>query len=400
MMTGVLITLGLDRSMKFALALAMVAAGVAARAPRSHELEGYTYEQYARDFGKVVSASGAANFARELKQILEHNRREGVTFRRGVNQYTDMEAPPRGMRRELLGHHRATSAAARPTPAEALPFALKPIEQLPPSVDWRERGVVTAVKDQGGCGSCWAFATTAVMESHVALATGTLFNLAPQELVSCMDNPSECGGTGGCAGATCELGYEFYMTNGGVVQEYQMGYTSYYGEDGACYLENNTRAAAAGGRRLRGGPDPEGITTGVANITGYTVLPSNNESALMNALASVGPVAITVAAMDWKNYEGGVYAPDAFDGDLDHAVVAVGYGHDAGLGLDYWIVRNSWSPTWGEAGYIRIKRSTDCGQDLTPLDGVACAGETDPVEVCGTSGMLYDSSFPTGATLI
>ena len=72
--------------MKFALALAMVAAGVAARAPRSHELEGYTYEQYARDFGKVVSASGAANFARELKQILEHNRREGVTFRRGVNQ--------------------------------------------------------------------------------------------------------------------------------------------------------------------------------------------------------------------------------------------------------------------------------------------------------------------------
>ena len=303
--------------MKFALALAMVAAGVAARAPRSHELEGYTYEQYARDFGKVVSASGAANFARELKQILEHNRREGVTFRRGVNQYTDMEAPPRGMRRELLGHHRATSAAARPTPAEALPFALKPIEQLPPSVDWRERGVVTAVKDQGGCGSCWAFATTAVMESHVALATGTLFNLAPQELVSCMDNPSECGGTGGCAGATCELGYEFYMTNGGVVQEYQMGYTSYYGEDGACYLENSTRAAAGRGRSLRGGgPDPEGITTGVANITGYTVLPSNNESALMNALASVGPVAITVAAMDWKNYEGGVYAPDAFDGRL------------------------------------------------------------------------------------
>ena len=120
----------------------------------------------------------------------------------------------------------------------------------------------------------------------------------------------------------------------------------------------------------------------------------------MNALASVGPVAITVAAMDWKNYEGGVYAPDEFDGDLDHAVVAVGYGTDAGLGLDYWIVRNSWSPTWGESGYIRIKRSTDCGQDLTPLDGVACAGETDPVEVCGVSGMLYDSSFPTGATLL
>merc|ERR1719198_2931590 len=231
------------------------------------------------------------------------------------------------------------------------------------------------------------------MESHIAKETGVMFNLSPQELVSCMPNPQQCGGTGGCMGATCELGYEFYMSHGGVVQEYQMGYTSYYGEDGACYIENITSAHD-------GGPDPEGITTGVANITGYTVLPRNNETALMNALATVGPIAITVAAMDWKNYESGVYAPDAFDGDLDHAVVLVGYGTDEDSGLDYWLVRNSWSPTWGEGGYIRIKRSTDCGTDTTPLDGVACSGETDSITVCGTSGMLYDSSFPTGGYLL
>merc|ERR1719399_378708 len=154
-----------------------------------------------------------------------------------------------------------------------------------------------------------------------------------------------------------------------------MGYTSYYGDDGACYIRNVSSSRD-------GGPDPSGIATGVANITGYTVLPSNNATALMNAVAAVGPVAITVAAMDWSSYEGGVYAPDAFDGDLDHAVVLVGYGTDEASGLDYWLVRNSWSPTWGEGGYIRLLRSTECGEDLTPLDGIACAGETDPMEVC------------------
>ena len=92
-------------------------------------------------------------------------------------------------------------------------------------LDWRDRGAVTDVKDQGQCGSCWAFAATAVLESHIAIETGTLFNLAPQEFVSCMPNPEKCGGTGGCSGATVDLAFDYAMKNGGIVQEYQMGYT-------------------------------------------------------------------------------------------------------------------------------------------------------------------------------
>jgi cathepsin L len=93
-------------------------------------------------------------------------------------------------------------------------------DTLPDHVDWREKGVVTAVKDQGGCGSCWAFAAAATLESHIAIETGTLFNLAPQEFVSCMPNPNKCGGAGGCQGATVDMAFDWMEKKGGIVSEY------------------------------------------------------------------------------------------------------------------------------------------------------------------------------------
>ena len=115
---------------------------------------------------------------------------------------------------------------------------------------------------------------------------------------------------------------------------------------------------------------------------------------MINAVAQFGPIAVVVDASNWSAYDSGIYnGCDQINSDINHGVVLVGYGPG------YWLVRNSWSASWGEAGYIRLYRddnqATTCQLDVTPLDGTACAGETDPVTTCGTCGILYDSAYPT-----
>jgi cathepsin L len=142
----------------------------------------------------------------------------------------------------------------------------------------------------------------------------------------------------------------------------------------------------------------------VATIDGYVTLPFNNYTALMNAIATVGPIAVSVDASAWSPYESGIFDNCNQDQpDIDHAVVLVGYGEESN-GSKYWIIRNSWSPTWGEKGYIRIARTdneeTRCGMDTTPQDGTACEGETQAVKVCGTCGVLFDSAYPLKPSLV
>ena len=138
--------------------------------------------------------------------------------------------------------------------------------------------------------------------------------------------------------------------------------------------------------------------------TGVVQLPSNDPTALLGAVATVGPVSISVDAggQGWSYYAGGVYT-DACGFDVDHAVQLVGYGEDSGN--LYWLVRNSWGSGWGEGGYIRLQRFSDgtstgasepCGVDSTPQDGMACAGDTAPVTYCGKCAVLSASSYPTG----
>jgi cathepsin L len=129
-------------------------------------------------------------------------------------------------------------------------------------------------------------------------------------------------------------------------------------------------------------------------------LPENNYTALMNAVATVGPIAVSAQA-SWTAYRKGIFSgcDSSKNVNIDHAVVLVGYGVDNGQ--KYWLVRNSWAPDWGEDGYIRIARSdaddTNCGTDHTPQFGTACDGDHEAVTVCGTCGILYDSAYPTDA---
>ncbi|RYG59320.1 hypothetical protein EON64_20355, partial [archaeon] len=187
----------------------------------------------------------------------------------------------------------------------------------------------------------------------------------------------------GCMGSTAELAFEYVTGSGGLVQEFQYGYTSYNGSQSACKINNQVSASAA-----------------VATINGYVHLPNNNYTVVMNALATVGPVAINVDATTWAAYNNGIYEGcNPTELDINHVVVLVGYGEENGK--KFYTVRNSWSPNWGENGYIRLARydtdDTNCAIDNYPQDGVACDGEDQPIKVCGQCGAIYDTAYPLNA---
>lgn len=231
------------------------------------------------------------------------------------------------------------------------------------------------MKDQGSCGSCWSFAAAQSIESQWALATGELHVLSEQNILGCTSNPQQCGGSGGCGGATADLAFETVVANG-LASEWTYPYISYHGEDYECMFSTKN-------------------TPPVANISSYVVLPVNQYSPLLEAVATKGPIAISVDAGAWGDYETGVFnGCNQTNPVINHGVQLVGYGTDNGN--DYWLVRNSWAPTWGEQGYIRLFRTSQvqCGTDLEPLTGTGCVGGPPTVTVCGTCGILYATSYP------
>jgi len=247
---------------------------------------------------------------------------------------------------------------------------------LPASVDWRDQGVVSAVKDQGDCGSCWTFGTAETIESHWALATGHLEALSEQQILDCTPNPKQCGGTGGCGGGTPQLAMAQIIAMGGLSSEWTYPYRSYFTQAFSCQFNKSE-------------------TVPMAVLSDYMTLPQNNHDSLMHAVATLGPMAISVDASSWQFYETGVYdGCNQTHPDIDHSVQLVGYGTEAGK--DYWLVRNSWNPTWGEKGYIKLYRNAKptCGWDLTPRDGDACRNGPKEVLVCGTCGVLFDTAYP------
>jgi len=252
------------------------------------------------------------------------------------------------------------------------------IEELgfPKKVDWREKGIITAVKDQGDCGSCWAFGTAEQVESYFALATGHLYDLSIQQILDCTPNPKQCGGQGGCAGGTPEIAFAQINVTGGLASEWTYPYTSHGGANEKCFYD--------------------ALTPPIANVSSFVKLPTNDYIAVIAALANTGPLVISVDANGWQHYESGVFSGcNQTNPDLDHSVQLVGYGTDDTYG-GYWLVRNSWTPLWGDDGYIKINRPDNqtCGTDLHPLDGSGCAGGPATQEVCGSCGILFDTCYP------
>uniref|UniRef100_A0A146M0W9 Counting factor associated protein D n=1 Tax=Lygus hesperus TaxID=30085 RepID=A0A146M0W9_LYGHE len=219
----------------------------------------------------------------------------------------------------------------------------KTAQTLPINFDWRLYGAVNPIKDQSICGSCWSFGSTGAVEGAYFVKTGMLISLSEQALVDC----SWGYGNNGCDGGEDFRSYQWIMKHKGIPLEGDYG--GYLGQDGFCHLD---------GMKL------------VAPITGYVNVTPNDENALRVAMFKHGPISIAIDASlkTFSFYSNGVYsdpkcksAPE----DLDHAVLAVGYGEMNGK--KYWLVKNSWSNMWGNDGYILIASENNiCGVMTAP----------------------------------
>lgn len=353
-----------------------------------------SFKEYVAKFQKNYVPGSAewreheAVYMRETKAIVEHNRLydlKQASYFREVNHFTDLTDLQKHSSFGYRGaeHARTTKATRVHTPGT--------IKNLPESVNWVEAGIVTPVKNQGHCGSCWAFSTAEMIESYLARDEGILTELAVEQIVDCVQNPNQCGGEGGCNGATVNLGFD-YLLNVGLISEWAYPYVQYWNSKTGAKYECQYDTLV--------GYEKSIIT---AQLEGYVQVQNNSYDAMMEAIAQ-GPVAINVDASAWHSYGGGVFDGCVVDGvDINHAVQMVGYGTDAETGLDYWLVRNSWGPYWGEEGFIRVRRynpykgeTVPCGYDYTPTDGTECAGGAESIYVCGTCGLLWDASYPTG----
>jgi cathepsin L len=202
---------------------------------------------------------------------------------------------------------------------------------LASSVDWVANGAVNGVKDQGSCGSCWSFSAVAAIESAYKIKYGSLKSFAEQELVSCDTKDS------GCNGGWMDDAFTFVKNNGGITTTDKYPYTSgSTGSSGTCKTGYTNDANSA----------PKS----------FTDVQANSVTALASAV-NQQPVSIAIQANQaaFQSYKSGVLTGKCGN-RLDHGVIVVGYGTDNGV--DYWKVRNSWGPNWGEGGYIRIEKSS------------------------------------------
>ena len=199
------------------------------------------------------------------------------------------------------------------------------------TVNWVTNGGVTPVKNQASCGSCWAFSSTGGMEGAHFVASGTLLSFSEQQLVSC-DRLNH-----GCNGGSMALAFRFYKTHAAVL-EADYPYTSGAGKVAACETKTASSVLASS----------------------YSMVTANNPDQLKAALDHA-PVSVAIEAdkIAFQSYQSGVLTGSACGTQLDHGVLAVGYGTENGT--PYYLVKNSWGPTWGAAGYIKIGIESGAG---------------------------------------
>jgi len=273
----------------------------------------------------------------------------------------------------------SNAMAGAEAPIKFTPYTAEQLKNVPTSVDWRQKGAVTPVKDQGQCGSCYAFSTTGNIEGAWAAAGNPLVSLSEQEFVSCV---AVTPPGGACHGGLPSLNFQWLMKNrnGDVLSEaaYPYGSHDFWSPpctevcrstipdqsdwcSTSCYAY--TPLCPAGTCNCTS----DGVNVS-ATISGWMTLPSD-EVQMRAHLAEHGPVSIGVDSMSaWQGYKGGIVTNCA-QGMNDHAVLLVGFGEESGT--PYWIIKNSWAESWGEAGYMRAQFGTNqCNLNHEPTTAV------------------------------
>ncbi|XP_037536776.1 procathepsin L [Nematolebias whitei] len=265
---------------------------------------------------------------KNLKKIQLHNLEHSMgkhSYLLGMNRFGDMT-------NEEFTHIMNGFKPKANKKTKASLFTKPTSMKVPSSVDWRTEGYVTPVKDQGQCGSCWAFSATGSMEGQQFRKAGTLVSLSEQNLVDC----SGSTGNQGCNGGWMDRAFEYVMNNGGLDSELSYPYVAM---DELCRYSSLFSAI---------------------KVAGYADIAEGSEEGLMEAVGTVGPVSVAIDASksSFQFYSSGIYyEPECSTLSLDHGVLVVGYGSNGNE--NYWIVKNSWGELWGNKGYIQMSRNRD-----------------------------------------
>lgn len=296
------------------------------------------FENWVREHGKVYDQEEVLYRFRVFKQNsdwIEEFNSEGHSFVVGLNRFADLTNT------EFLERHTGFRSALVPNEEEGAEhleeFSESEVMGAPSSVDWRTKGIVSRVKDQGSCGSCWAFSTTGAVEGAWALSNSTLVPLSEQNLMDC----SLSYGNYGCNGGLMENSFKYIIENKGIDTESSYPYqktTSYN-----CKYSSVNKGAS---------------------IRNYRTVTPGSETNLRSAVANRGPVSVAIDASrySFQFYSSGLYYDKkCSSSQLNHAVLAVGYG--TGTDGAFWIVKNSWGLSWGDQGYVLMARNknNNCG---------------------------------------
>ena len=275
------------------------------------------YDEYLKNYNKAYNNTAEYwghyyAFIDNMKKIEKHNKL-GKSWKMGINNFTDIR--PEDFKRIYL--------RAKPMKPPSRNIINQSIS-IPDAVDWRSENLVTNVKDQGQCGSCWAFSAVGAIEGAHAKKTGVLTSLSEQNLVDCAQN----FGCRGCEGGWMSAGMEYVLYNNGIDTEESYPYTAV---DERCHYNKS------------------GIGATIKSVVNIT---SGDDNALLYGVATVGPISVAIdAEFDFQSYKSGIYSStECSNSSLDHGVLIVGYGVTT-KGKKYYIIKNSWSALWGMDGY-------------------------------------------------
>jgi cathepsin L len=331
-----------------AVLLAFAAVALAAKEQKTFEnrLEHLSWADYKTTFGKTY-ASKAVELERMLTYLgnKEYIRTHNEAYAQGketywlaINKFADMKPSEF---EQYKGYNAKMAKKSMKNSAKFSSVVHLSNDSVPDQVDWRDSGLVSEVKDQGQCGSCWAFSATGSLEGQNMRAYGKLVSLSEQNLVDCSSTSKY--GNEGCNGGLMDSAFQYVIDVDGLNTEKSYKYE-------------------ARKRRCRFKKENIG-----GNATDFIDV-DDDEDSLKEAVGTQGPISVAIdAEYDFQMYGGGVFKSrqcgkcDA----LDHGVLAVGYGNDK-KGGDFWIVKNSWGGDWGEDGYIRMARNKN------NMCGIAC----------------------------